>query len=293
MIDAYIPGNPIDIPPQNPPDGVPYIRTSGRIVNDRVVVMVDNLLPGEDGIGTRINLDANMGIVIPSFVYRIPRAPMGVLPEATRGGGHTIGHRFVGWFDTIEPFGNMRFTHSTLTPDSPFTLFARWNEPTRHDTYWYRRETVPINLSGVDSYYRPLITTAVNNWNEGLEGNSSVRFAIDPSSGNWITIWDEDHGYFGLLHRRDGSNASQLTRFEVEINTTEIRRYENVHGNYDNIFINVFVHELGHAVGLRDNPITTTENWISSVMNHTRSWSGYELTRPTDFDIESVKMLFD
>jgi len=45
-------------------------------------------------------------------------------------------------------------------------------------------------------------------------------------------------------------------------------------------------HELGHVVGLRDNPTGGT----SSLMNGNRNRN--TITRPTTFDIQSVNMLY-
>jgi len=121
-----------------------------------------------------------------------------------------------------------------------------------------------------------------------------VRFTINSASRNWITIDEAAHNYYGFKHRRDGRHCTQLTRFEIEINTRRLREHANnlgELGNYDNIFISAFVHELGHTVGLRDNPLHTTGN--DSIMNHSRRKNDYEMTRPTDFDIEGVKMLYD
>ena len=52
---------------------------------------------------------------------------------------------------------------------------------------------------------------------------------------------------------------------------------------------NVFAHELGHSVGLRDNPIGTIFN--ESLMRETRDPT--EVVGPTPFDIESVNMLYN
>jgi len=289
MIDVYVPGGgPIPIPPEAPPAGVTYIRARGRIVNGRVAVMVDQLLPGESGPGIRIDLDANMGIVDPPYIYRIPGTDMGdpvSLPEASRGGRF-----FVGWFDTIEPFGNTRFTDDSTTPTSPIRLFARWSNPLRHYAYRYHRETVSISLVGVGLHYRSLITNAVNNWNNALEGNSSVRFTIDPASSNRITVDEFAEDRFGWKPRRDGElDYPQLARFEIIINTWYIWTHASDYDEFVNTFISTFVHELGHAVGLGDNPFGATGN--DSIMNHGRR--RHEMTKPTGFDVESVNMLYD
>jgi hypothetical protein len=56
-----------------------------------------------------------------------------------------------------------------------------------------------------------------------------------------------------------------------------------------NITTSVFSHELGHALGLSDNPAFNLPNNVS-LMNHSRDRD--VVLGPTDFDVESVNMLY-
>ncbi|MCL2572132.1 MAG: InlB B-repeat-containing protein [Defluviitaleaceae bacterium] len=217
----------------------------------------------------------------------------GAFPTPTRQ-GTSLGRRFVGWYDAI--VGGNRVHATSLSPSSNTTLFARWEsniDQTRHLDFWYWSNTIFIPLEVAPSldlaFWRPAMDRGRLSWNRS---DAPVHFYIDHSSSYIVRAeprWDSDH--LGWLQFGGNQTGNQLTKIEIYLNSRSIVEHYYDDGASDFITLDglierVMAHELGHVVGLSDNPPT-----IFSLMFIPSYAIG--ILGPTDYDIESVKMIYD
>ncbi|MCL2572900.1 MAG: InlB B-repeat-containing protein, partial [Defluviitaleaceae bacterium] len=218
----------------------------------------------------------------------------GAFPTPTRQ-GRTFGHRFVGWYDAI--VGGNRITASSLTPNSHTTLFARWElaiDTARHLPYWYHSTGITLRnfeiYSSLSANWQPAMMSGVTGWNNS---NTPIGFLVSSASNNEV-IAEPRRGrhevaFLGWLEG-EVVPGHQLIRFEIVLNSYSIIPYARSIGRdlYEAV-TTVMLHELGHAIGLRDNPPV---NRIAS--NSVMGWWCVEdrILIPTHYDVDSVNMIF-
>lgn len=237
-----------------------------------------------------ITLNPNGGNVSPTTIVRIIGNRFGAggnLPRPTRfHHGLAVNHVFVGWFDTSAITGGTRVHDDTIVPTSGMrTLFARWNDPVRHLSAWWpsanaNTTSIPLtfNPQPPPAWQSPM-NNAISNWNTR---STPINFNTVPTSNNVVSVGSLATPAYGLIQLRgSGSNVSM---FSINLNS---RTITNSATNLENFITSVFAHELGHAIGLRDDPVASANG---SIMNGERERN--ELTIPTQFDVTSVNMLY-
>jgi len=118
-----------------------------------------------------------------------------------------------------------------------------------------------------------------NNWNAST---APVSFNVNSNSVNQVRLANHTWEGFGRFnaHPERGSVGPSMTSFVITINS------RNTPFNFVE---SVMAHELGHVVGLRDNPPDTA--WNGSIMNHERDRR--TVRGPTGFDVTSIRILYD
>jgi len=207
----------------------------------------------------------------------------GPLPRAERAN-----RGFNGWFTTSSATGGTRITGSSRAPNNNVFYYARYSDPDRHQSYWWPRTDsgstrVPIRLTGVSGNVKTQIETAISNWNNT---NTSVEFRTSLVSSNTITA--NQYTWTALGRAQMSLVNNEIVRFNIENNLTRILAVAGQNLYNASAITSVAVHELGHILGLEDNP-NTTQN---SIMHYvTITW--WLQTRPSAYDVTSVQMLYD
>lgn len=172
-----------------------------------------------------------------------------------------------------------------VQPLSPFIF-----DPGRHIVVWFHTRRIPITNNVTVADMQQGIANGIANWNSRT---NVVEFNLVHNSVNTINAVQEAGFVYGrLIFGRTGTPVPgpSLFDFRIELNETYIRQMS--FGNsarLTNITASVMAHELGHTVGLADNP-AASGGGNGSLMNHGRDRNF--VTGPTSFDTSSVTMLF-
>lgn len=144
-------------------------------------------------------------------------------------------------------------------------------------TFGWPNKNIPVKSYSFNETWQVPMDKSLENWNDA---NAKVTFSKNSSSENSISAaqyeW-EDYARNYLT-----VSGSTLTKFRVEMNARTISR-DREDGKFGNFVQSVFVHELGHAIWLDDNPNTTS----SSIMKYSRNRN--TMTNPQTYDINNVK----
>lgn len=149
----------------------------------------------------------------------------------------------------------------------------------RHLNFRWQSTTVPMRNFSFNAVWQPAMQAGITNWNTR---NTRVTFVTNATSNNMITAGQFNDTWFGLASMQ--VSGSSINRFTIYMNS---RTIANSATNPSNFITSVFAHELGHIIGLDDNPVAAQNG---SIMNHARNRN--TLTVPTAFDVESVNMLY-
>jgi len=234
-------------------------------------------------------------------VSRTRGGPVGSLQRPRRRPLNSQRRRplFIDWFTTSATTGGRRIRSNSIVPNTAtWNLHARWTNPNRHENQWWRpadsgNTMIRMRLDNVPSRFRTPIRNAKNRWNSS---NARIEFRSNSSSNNRVRVRNRsprNRNTFGSIHLLETSNAdnSRLVRFNIYLYSGRID--ENVRDNRDATFSrvaeSVMSHELGHVVGLRDNP-TGASNRNDSIMNtNRRRWIRI---RPSTSDINNVNRIY-
>jgi len=131
------------------------------------------------------------------------------------------------------------------------------------------------------------MTNGMNNWNRL---NTPVTFLPNQSTNNRVNAGVQRFNYLGLINSVPLGVPFIPDRFTISLNSCAIIDYAARHDAnlLYTVVASIMAHELGHAVGLQDNPIALNNG---SLMNHRRNRTLVQ--EPTQFDIESVRMIYD
>ncbi|MCL2813959.1 MAG: leucine-rich repeat protein [Oscillospiraceae bacterium] len=172
------------------------------------------------------------------------------------------------------------------------TVWAFDYDPNRHLDYWFRSKAITFRFINGDTDWQTRMKLGMTNWN--AHSGESVKFSEIASSINTVTVKAIDDTYIGRWRVKiGGKNVPQqflsspnlgprLIRFAIEMNSRALN-------NKREWITSVFAHELGHAVGLEDNPIGAPGK-NGSIMNYKCDMT--KITGPTGFDIQSVNMIY-
>ncbi|MCL2558865.1 MAG: InlB B-repeat-containing protein [Turicibacter sp.] len=228
----------------------------------------------------RITWNANGGSVNPGTQNRAPGTSIGTLPTPTRQGRH-----FIGWFTTANVTGGNRVAANTIVPNSNVTYHARWSDPSRHLSTWtpptLPHTNITFRFTNGDATWLTAMRRGRNSWNNS---NVPVTFNENSNSNNTASVVTSDGAYFGRIvfwYAGGGVVGPTMSQFVITMNSRTIN-------NRVNYIESVFAHELGHAVGLIDNPPAAPGN--GSLMNSARNRN--IVVGPTHFDLESVNILY-
>jgi len=168
-------------------------------------------------------------------------------------------------------------------------LYRWWPPSTTH-----RITTIPIRDFSFDSTWQSAMITSINNWNsQNIAVNfvrdltSENRVSVESRAENWLgvhTVWCSQ--WAGTTHCLPEEVGGVVNRFEIVLNSRSITARA---GNLSAYITSVFTHELGHALGLRDNPESAP--WPSgSIMGYSRNRN--VTTAPTIWDVNNVNRIY-
>ncbi|MCL2427508.1 MAG: Ig-like domain-containing protein [Oscillospiraceae bacterium] len=251
-----------------------------------------------------LTFDGNGGTPLEQVWRRAVGRTIGTLPTVnTRRHSGLIFARyfhFIGWFDTQANMGGTLITPNTDVPNSDRRYWARWTDPDRHVTHrlsswWPRSESGITNISMRKHEDRVLyghIEEGVRIWNN-LTSQTGVHFYFDTASRNTVEAREFDFYDFGVTYTRD-STGTRLNSFQIELNTSEgFLHARNIDfQNFYGLAASVMAHELGHVIGLDDDPVNSSGNLVNSIMNGTFVLER-RIEAPLPFDVDSVRMIYN
>lgn len=141
--------------------------------------------------------------------------------------------------------------------------------------YGWPTSNVPIRPYNHNSTWQRALDNGMASWNGA---GAKVSFNKVSGSNNPVYVANYSYGAYGKCIIYYSGN--KITRFTIEMNNRTISRDAT---NFSNFIQSVFVHELGHAIWLADNPRTSQP----SIMKYSRNRN--TMTRPQTFDINNVR----
>lgn len=145
-------------------------------------------------------------------------------------------------------------------------------------SYGYSLDVIGYKYSGSSSQY--IAAQAASKWNSAV----ATRIGEGPYSNNLIAHYEYNDSWLGL-YRPNPNVPGGVTQFSISINKRTLSSYQQrVYPNstYYTVAINTAVHELGHALFLKDQPDGTD----SSIMSYNRNRTN---NTPRAHDISDVK----
>jgi len=153
--------------------------------------------------------------------------------------------------------------------------------------YWWppsitnRITTIPIRAFSFDAPWQHALHTGINNWNGQ---HTPINFTTNWETNNTVSVESRAENWFGLT--TSWSSGGLTHRFEIVLNSRLLTAHA---GNLSAYITSTFTHELGHVIGLRDNPERAP--WGNgSIMNHSRNRN--VLTAPTPWDVNNVNRIY-
>jgi len=183
-----------------------------------------------------------------------------------------------------------RLSENDRMPNGNIVRYARWRNPVnRHNPQWYSTTALTVrNPNFLSVAWRNGVAGGVSNWQIQ---STPVNFVMNSNSNNLVSSlnWGIT-GSWGRIWYREVTGIF-LTRFDIELNSGRLVSSNPDVTNLTNTIMSVMAHELGHAVGLRDNPTLPTNVAVTNtIMNTHRDRN--ELIMPTTFDVQSVNWLY-
>ena len=168
------------------------------------------------------------------------------------------------------------FSSDAASPNKP-ELHIYYNE-NKYMANRYSSNVIYLQSYSYTDTWQTALDQSRSNWN-----NSGAGVIINTSTGspNVVDASAQDYSSYGRMIRGDLNSYGLYSQFTIELNAARIRADC---GSYLSNFIqSVFVHELGHVMGLQDNPITP----YASIMSYSRDRKS--MTTPSSYDAENVR----
>jgi len=267
------------------PDGT--FRPTNNITRQDAITMT-NRTPGRnisDPTVRTITWNQNGGTNVVNW-ERAQGHAIGIVPTTTRASVNSSR-----WFNTTSITGGTQTTATTVMPNANTTYTLRWYDSMRHDTQWHHSTTLRMR----EPTWGPTIIHAgvrngMNNWNSR---NTPVSFAFNSTSNNMIfTANLGANAPWGVIDM--AVSGRNVVQFDIFLNTSRLVASNTAVTNLTNSVASVMAHELGHAVGLRDNPIGIAHVGVGLITNSIMyiNRNRNTLVVPTSFDVTSVNLLY-
>lgn len=137
---------------------------------------------------------------------------------------------------------------------------------------------IKVDTSALASPYSNYFTNAMNSWNTAI---SAVNISTDTSSKNKVYVDSYADTWYGLHEPWTYNSDQSFSHFLIKINQRTLNN-DSTSSNRASYFQGTMAHELGHALGLNDNPQTNA----TSLMKHGRD--RITTTGPQTFDKDAV-----
>lgn len=132
---------------------------------------------------------------------------------------------------------------------------------------------ITIKPYNYNSTWQTAMDQSLSNW---YNTPTPAWFEKSSSASNWAEAAEFSDTWYGT-YTYWGSGSSRY--FRVQLNSRMIAKDAT---NFSNFIQSVFVHEMGHALSLLDNPATDQE----SIMKYSRDRN--TMTKPQAYDISEV-----
>jgi predicted Zn-dependent protease len=145
------------------------------------------------------------------------------------------------------------------------------------------------NFNFSQSSFQTGALRGIDNWNNSA---ATIQFNRNSTSNNRVRVGTRNADNPSWLGRHSSRwhTGTRLRRWNIYLYSEAITSHANSRGyNITNVVENVMTHELGHVLGLADNPLSSNPN--GSVMNSTRSRNRRDV--PTNFDVQSMRMIYN
>jgi hypothetical protein len=163
--------------------------------------------------------------------------------------------------------------------------------------WWPAAETgttwIPLQIivqEGLSVEWTTRIASGIQAWNSITE-TTNVSFYVSANTDNLVTAKPVyTYKWYGLLYASEYSETS-LQGFTITLNTQAFYNSRNW-PDFPGLPTSVMAHELGHAIGLIDDPRNDGGMVTDTIMNSTYAVR-HEIEQPTSFDIQSVRILYN
>ena len=143
------------------------------------------------------------------------------------------------------------------------------------DNKYCHSTSIKVDLSSLNSTFKGYFKNAMSNW------SGTATFTEDKNSNNKVYTDSYPDSWYGLHSSYKYQNSGEFAKFEIKINQRTLKA-DAPSGKLVSYYKSTMTHELGHTLGLADNPVTNAE----SLMKHNRDRA--LIIKPQEFDKDAV-----